>query len=729
MLLWVFGIALFIVVVRLGQLQVVNADYYRAQARQAVLRKPKALPFVRGSILDRTGEPLVRDEPGWALTIDFAVIAAGVNSSGPEMTRLVERFHRTGRYVEATTIEETARAFRAELSTMWTDLASFASLDKPVSADELRDRGQAIHARIKRIRRIVTDRRGFDAPVAEERQPHGLVTGLDATRQIEAREWFRKYPWVHVRPSTIRRVLGFGEAIAHVVGRMGRVDATNVAADPNADDPFARYRANERLGVSGVEYAAEARLRGRRGRLTTDRDGQVVSEATIEAENGEDVFVTLNAELQRRLYRLLGETVDSIPNSSGGSLVVLDVATREVLALVSYPSYDPNRFDELYPVLRDDTERMALRFRAVSNRYPPGSTVKPLTCLTGLMSGLITPNTLETCTGYLLPDHHDRWRCWKMHGTNIRKAHGSIDVVGALTGSCNVFMYRLGDRVGVDRLCNSMDMVGFGHTTGLGLREEVKGVNPTPSWLATNKGTPVYPGHARNFAIGQGEILVTPVQLANLMAIYASGTFRTLTLISPNTPIETPELTLPVSPEAFLSIRRGIYGVVNDPNGTAYNHAHFLNDRWALCGKTGSATAHRWPTAYRVEYTAKDGSEQAVIVQAGAKKPAIDRFVAAHPDATFDPEHVTVSAKWPRNAPKDSKYSHAWFGGYLQEIDAGGRPNWTATPPLAFSVMVEFGGSGSRTTGPLAKRIAQTLLDVFGPELTVDRVAASGGPS
>ena len=254
-----------------------------------------------------------------------------------------------------------------------------------MSVVDLQERARDIYDRVQRIHRAVYRRRGFDSPVAEERRYHAIISGLDASSRIAAREVFQYYPWIRVEPASRRTFRWDAAPFAHVLGRLGRVDAKVVADDPAADDPFAKYLGDELLGVSGVEFAGEARLRGRRGQVTRDRQGEVIH-PVIEAENGQDVTLTIHAELQRRLYHLLGEAVADVPASPGGAIVVLDVPTREVLALVSYPSYDPTDFDGLYSTLRDDTDRLPLRFRAVANRYAPGSTIKPLVCLAGLMS-------------------------------------------------------------------------------------------------------------------------------------------------------------------------------------------------------------------------------------------------------------------------------------------------------------------------------------------------------
>ena len=726
-LLIVFSLAGLVIVGRLVHLQVINAGYYRKRAEQSLRLKPKQLPFVRGSVVDRTGEVLVADEPGWDLCIDFVALAADIEEKGPPAKDVKERKPNAidralgtwrKRYRGRTANKDEAeRAFRDEMDITWREITFLFSTEaEPLSTEILRDRARVIVDRVQRIRRAVERRRGFNSRVLEETIPHAIVTGLDPQGLIKAHDLLPDFPWIHVVASSVRTYVDYGTPFAHVLGRLGRVSAETVAEDPMADEPLAKYLADEHVGISGVEWAAERTLRGRRGQITRDRRGEIIED--IPALNGQDVTVALHAALQRRLYGLLGTTVDQVPESSGGAIVVLDVASREVLALVSYPSYDPNRFNELYDSLRDDTVSLPLRFRALANQYAPGSTVKPITCLVGLDTGRIELDTRIECTGYLFPNDRDHWRCWQVHGTSMRKAHGSIDVVGALTGSCNVFMYKVGEMVGVDALCSAFDMMGIGKDPHIGLDEAAWGINPTPSWLAS-RNSPVYPAHARNFAIGQGEILVTPIQMANLMATYASGRYRWVRLIRGGEP--SPEWNLPFKPEHWAAVRQGIYGVVNDPDGTAYKTARLVDDHIALCGKTGSATARPWTTSYRIPYLDAGGQEQVTVVPAGIKKHAIDQFTLEHPLATFDPEDIVAASHWPLvKLPEGQEYSHAWFGGYLQRLGPDRQPDWSAEPRIAIAVLVEFGGSGGRTSGPLAKQVAMELIDLFGPDLDFD---------
>lgn len=718
-LLGLFGLAVALILARLVDLQVVHGSHYARQAQRSRMLKPIVLPFVRGRIVDRLGRPLVQDEPCWALSVDYQILLADVSRQEVEVNRALERlkrrYRRQWRFPPAISNAELLETLRGEMTRMWSLVAErFSTPARPLTVAGLRERARVIYERVSRVRRVVAARRGFEADVLEERNPHPVVIDLDADERVVVKEQFGQFPWLSVVPSSARVFQGRAEPFAHVLGRLARVDASTVENDPEAHDAFVRYLPEERTGVSGVEYLAERDLRGRRGQVIRGRDNRIVE--LIEAENGNDATVTLHAGLQERLYDLLGDVVAGVPESSGGTVVVLDIESREVLALVSYPSYDPNHFGALYPALRADTERLPLRFRAVANSYAPGSTIKPLICLTGLTSEVISIDSQYECSGYLFPEQRKSWRCWAIHGTSARMAHGSVNVVAALTGSCNVFMYRLGENLGIDRLCGAFDMVGVGRTTGIGLREEAFGLNPTPGTLMERFNRPVYRGHPRLFAIGQGELLMTPLQVANLMATYASGRFRHVTLVRTTTP--TLEWTLPGTQEQWLAIRRGIHGVVNDPNGTAHRYAFLDDPRYALCGKTGSATVSPWPTAYRISFKDADGRSDAVVIPAGARRPAIEAFVAKYPDATFDPAQVVVARRWPPFAPPEGEnFSHAWFGAFLQARRADGSPDWSVEPRIAFSVLVEFGGSGGRTSGPLARRITQTLIEELGADL------------
>ncbi len=705
----VWATALAVLVGRLVELQIVRSDYYRARAKEVLLLPPKALPFVRGRILDRTGQVLVSEEPSWDVQADYGLLAMDETY----LARLVRRLRKEEHYGAGLSTDEVRQALMADLEKMWVDLSVFAG--QPV--EEIHQRVAAIRDRVRRIRDAVKRRRGFEAAVREERIPHAILSGLDDQEQVRARlRLVPAYPWLAVEDST-KRVFHRAIPIAHILGRMGPVDAEDIRDDPRREDDRAKYLPNELAGKSGVEVAAEQMLRGRRGRLRENLAGRVLED--IPAEDGQDVYLTLRADLQRRLYDAFGEYLATSPDTAdatGGVVIVLDIPSREVLALVSYPSYEPSRFEEDYTELRADTLSTPLRFRAVANQYPPGSIAKPLACLAGLSSGRITLETVFTCTGYMFANERNRWRCWQVGGGWGRKAHGTINVVEAIEGSCNVFLYHVGEEVGVDYLTSFFDMFGIGRSTGIGLREEARGINPTPNWMARHH-RPITNGTGRLLAIGQAELTVTPLQVANVFAQYASGIHKPVTLIK-GLVAETPEWKLPGDPRDWDAVREGLYRVVNSKHGTANYYAYYDGEGYRICGKTGSATAPRRPLSYRVPYRDAAGNEAEVIMPAGSKSQAVGDFRRRYPDATFDMDAVVKHEAWPPD--EDRKYAHAWFGGFLQPVDVDGQPMMHIKPRIAFVILVEFGGSGGRAAGPFAKQLVPLLMDTLGPALNPD---------
>lgn len=708
----VFAVVAAVIVARLFDMQVVHGHDYRGQAIEALRLPAKVLPAVRGRILDRTGRELVSDEPCWEILIDYSVLAMNERAAGDWRRRM------PGSHDLLADARDVDLWFQDQVDAMWSALAEFSGEPE----DLLRGRGQETCDRIARIRGEVAQRRGFDSPVREEYLSHAIVTGLNDQQQVEARAAFASWPWVSIDAAT-RRVCHTGPAFAHVLGRTGPVAAENIANDPYRDDERRSYLGSERLGITGVECVAEDLLRGYRGRFQANRRGTILQD--IDAERGRDAHLTIRADLQDALYDLLADRLAELPYSTGGAIVVLDVATRDCLALVSYPGFDPSRFQADYDELRRDTLRQPLRFRAVANQYMPGSIVKPLTCLAGLDTGAITLDTHFDCQGSLFPEHPDRWRCWPDHNSGNRMRHGTVDVTNAIKHSCNVFMYHTGQDLGVERLTAYFDMGGIGHVSGTGLIEEAPGINPTPAWLAEAKDTAPTAGLARLYAIGQGEVCATPIQVANLMAAYASGANRHVNLVAELR--DTRVWTLPGPDAQWSAIRRGLYGVVNDSDGTARRTAYLEpSSGYALCGKTGSAeVVSPWVVSYTIRYVDEAEREGVALIPASTKNEAVAEFVRQHPGCAFDFRDVEVAATWPDRLPEHGRHhSHAWFGGYLQPLSPSGTPLPGRTPPIAFSVLVEFGGSGGRVAGPIGRDAALKIIELLGPDLDADANAA-----
>ncbi|HEY3241753.1 MAG TPA: penicillin-binding transpeptidase domain-containing protein [Phycisphaerae bacterium] len=704
-----------VVVGRLIELQVVNADVYRRKADQVLLKPAERLPCVRGRILDRTGFVLASDDPDWKVCIDYDVLAMDSESQEKRADSLHKRaasYARQNRYGPGKRRQDVQSLLEADIKRMWEDLARLAG--KPQF--ELRRQAEDICQRVAAVRQVVAARRGFDDTVREEEQPHALIEGLDDQQHIAARLAMEPYPWVSVR-SGVHRTYHNAVSLAHVLGRVARVSAGDIENDPDAEQPLRKLLADDMVGRSGVEYLAERDLRGTRGVLLKNRNDEVLERTP--AQDGQDARLTIRLDLQDRLYAELERSLQAFPSlASGGAVVVLDIPTRELLALVSYPSYDPNRFTEDYATLRADMRHMPLRFRAVANSYAPGSIVKPLACLAALATGRVTLETTFYCDGVYPRDKSKR--CWEVAGLGTRKAHGEQRAEDAIAHSCNVYMYYIGDLLGVDGLTAFFEMVGFGRKggSGTGLLEDARGINPTRAWLEGRR--PVFPNDARNFVIGGGEVSATPVQVVNLVAAYASRVFQPVTLLKRAD--HSPEWRLPGTDAQWHAIRRGLYRVVNDPNGTAHDYAYIQpSTGYALCGKTGSATTRPWPISYRVNYREHDGRQAFAIVAAGDMGQAMEEFHALHPDIEVTPRDAEVFERWPQvDSLHGDEHAHAWFAGFLQPLDNLRQPDWSRPPRIAFAVLAEFGGSGGRAAGPIAQRVAGAILDVLGPNLDPD---------
>ncbi|GIK16920.1 MAG: hypothetical protein BroJett003_18840 [Planctomycetota bacterium] len=702
-----FAAATAVILARLAAMQVVRHDQYLERTEDMLVRPPERLPFVRGGIFDRRGEPLVTDEPRWQIAVDYRALAP---ESEP-LSRHIRAYDLKRRYGTSDP-EKIRTAYDRERARAEREIAEFEG----TALDEIVRRRREIVERVARIREAHAERIGYDEDVREQTWAHALVSGLTIDQQVTARERLAAYPWVRVRPSS-ERTFHDAFAFAHVLGRVGPVSAEDVRGDPGSTDRLARYVSGDVIGRSGVERVCEAQLRGRRGEVTRDRRGEVVEGGLIESRNGADVRLTIHGDLQRRLYDVLERAVAQHADVPGGSIVVVDVTTREVLACVSCPSYAPARFSEEYTRLQDDTERLPLIFRAVSMQTAPGSIVKPLTCLAGLASGRVGLDDRFECSGYLFPENPEAGasKCWQIDGSGPRMRHGAVDVVAALRGSCNIYMYRLGERLGAGELCLWFDRAGLGRGSGLGFAEELPGVNPTADWMY-RRGIALTAAHPRFFAIGQGELCVTPVQAANLAACYASGEYRPVRIVS-GAPLPRRD-TLPATSDQLRAIRQGMYEVVNHPEGTAHKYVSFYDEDFVLCGKTGSATVKPRPTRY--VFRSSDEVPAEILVSAGSLSDARERMRVRHPEVDLNAGELSAVEFFPRGAAAHGEHAHAWFIGFLQPRGAGEGPDWSRSSPVAFAVLLEFGGSGGRVSGPVAGEIARTVLEVLGPDLRTE---------
>ncbi len=726
-----------VIVARLAHLQLVRGDYYAAQQDAALVAPRQYLPALRGSILDREGRLLVSDEPAHDVTVHYGALSM----SDRYLTLLADRLRRTRPDLRgadnATLAEEAAR----QVARMWIRLEAITGT--PIA--DLRRRRDSVCRSVESLRRYLaaarseaTRRAGADAAPAhsfgfgqpprtdqsiesihlrEDELFHPILRDISPQVRTAVEVELADLPFVRVEPS-VRRVAQAGtQSFCHILGRLGQVSPELLRDDPNAADPLAAYRADDEAGVSGVERLCEGMLRGKRGYEELFLDKSLKERAA--AQDGLDVQLTIDLGVQQRIADLLATAVADNPPSTGAACVVLDVQTREIIALVSVPTYDPTDLRSNYASLRDDTRTVPLRFRAVAEEYQPGSILKPASLLAGLALGAVNTDTRIFCSGALIPGAA-RWHCWT-HWRGMA-GHGDVDAVQAIQHSCNIYFYTLGQKLGADALTRFYErFLGLSFAPrGTGLIEERTGIIPTRDWLRENRKRDVTVADGRNYAIGQGELQITPLQAANLFATLAMGAFREPTLIA-NDARPRPMFHFDeISPQVWETVRRGVYECVNTEGGTAYKYARM--DAVEICGKTGSAECVARVTQWRYHFTVPADGRSATIVA-----PTIEsaREQLGLPDDTPCTKREIVERYPPPVASgnsasnaKNAAPTHAWFAGYAP----------FRQPRIALAVILEHGGGGGHAAGPVARQIVEVLMNAPKPYLSGRSVVMNDQP-
>lgn len=697
-----------VVLLRLVQIQVVRAEHYQALADGMLTQPTRYYRAARGSILDRRGRVLVSDIPAFDVAMHYAVLSG---HSERYLRALAGQRHRRGLTPPGQTLEDTLIELRGGVAETWERLAALTG--RPL--EELLDVGELVRRRVERIRERRERVLGVVEPVREEQSFHTVVGGVDDGLALRARMELEQYPWVAIQPGT-RRVAHDADHLVHVLGRLGAASRERLEEDPLAYDELRRLVPGDLCGISGVERAAELNLRGTRGRVSFRFDGSVAER--IEPRRGRDVLLTIDAALQRSVLDILQRAVDASEFPAGGSAVVIDVLRREVLALVSYPVYAHDSHSQEYERLRRDTRWLPLRFRAVADQYPPGSTCKAIALVAALSDGLASPQERIHCRGFLLPNQPNIFRCWiyNQHGTTHDDSHNPAgqSAEDAVRNSCNIYFFTIGQRLGAARICDWFEQFGLGRLQGTGLIEESPGIVPTESWLRDAQGRGHQTADAWNYAIGQGEVTTTPLQAANIAATIAAGRWEPVRLIRDE---QGDPLRVAVEParsfdeSACRVLRAGMWRVVNEDGGTA-RAARLALRGFELCGKTGSAQAT--PRVLRSAYTVEwpDGRRRTVTAESeedalatAADQPVDGAWAEARPRVVA---RRTVE-RYPPWQPGQPLPSHAWFIGYTQPA---GTPRGAAPQEdvYAVAVIIEYGGSGGRVAGPVARDIAQAVL-------------------
>ena len=413
---------------------------------------------------------------------------------------------------------------------------------------------------------------------------------LEKLAAVQANKLF--LPGVEWRVEPKRNYL-YNRSFAHLLGTLGEVTENDL-------EKYEEYELGDLIGKKGLEKSFDLELRGHKGYrfIQVDALGREVRELETSDSRppypGKDLYLTIDARLQ--LY------ADSLFGDHNGALVAVDTRNGEILTMVSKPDYDLNWFTEgVDPQIWRDllqNPRKPLFDRVTQGTYPPGSTYKMVAAIAALNEGIVTPEWRVFCPGYLKIGRRIV-RCWNAAG------HGEVNMISAIRGSCNVYFYQLGMKIGIEQWTKYSKLFRFGEKTGIELRDEKSGLVPSRAYYERRYGKDgLTAGLMANIAIGQGELLTTPVQMAQFAMMLAnSGTYYQPHLFKSlvdrvNNSITNPKIVpkkIPgIKPEIFAVVREGMRQVV--AGGTGWRAGVW---RITGAGKTGTAQnphgdSHSW---------------------------------------------------------------------------------------------------------------------------------------
>ncbi|MFC2157190.1 penicillin-binding protein 2 [Acidobacteriota bacterium] len=369
---------------------------------------------------------------------------------------------------------------------------------------------------------------------------------------------------------------------SHVLGYLQEVSDEEIR-----NDSFPGRRLGDLVGKTGIEWVYDSQMEGTEGRLLeiVDSTGRIEGElARQKPSPGENITLTLDSELQLKAEELL--------EGREGAIVVMNVESGEILALASYPSFDPNKFINRFTP--DEWQELAnnpenpLQNRAIRGLYSPGSIFKITMAIAGLELRMINDNTNVTCFGETIIYGHP-FRCWYEPG------HGPLNLFGALQHSCNIYFYQLGKKLSIDSIAKYARMLGFERKTGIDLPGEYSGLIPDTEWKKKARNEPWYPGETISVSIGQGPIQVTPLQICYHTSIIANRGKRVIPhLVNSRADYNLPPIELPRS--TFERVIRGMW-LSSNQQGTS--QAARI-DGFDVCGKTGSTQTISRETAEKL---------------------------------------------------------------------------------------------------------------------------------
>ena len=455
---------------------------------------------------------------------------------------------------------------------------------------------QALGISRSRIESIV--RKDYTAPFA----PITIAGDIDKDLAFRLEEKKQELPGVLVFPRTLRWYI-YGERTSHLIGYLSLINKEELERLRDYG-----YSGDDLVGRSGIERAYDKYLKGEDGgtQLEVDATGRLVKIlGSKNQKKGTDITLTVDAKLQA----YASDCLEGVK----GSVVIMDPRNGEILTMASSPSFDSNIFvergkgEQAADYMKSGTHPMLNR--AVSGQYPPGSIFKIIMSDAGLETKTITEHTTFVCTGKFFLGRAE-FDCWKEGG------HGPQDLRDAITHSCNNYFYNVGHKLGPDVISEYAQKFGLGKPTGIDIGVESAGLVPNPAWKKAKRGQAWYEGETINYAIGQGDLLVTPLQMVEVVSVFATeGSAPRPHIIKKvgNADVKIPKpRTIPVSKAAIETIKSAMVNVVASDTGTG-QRARMEGIK--VAAKTGTAqTPNGEPHAWFLGFAPADDPKIAFVV-------------------------------------------------------------------------------------------------------------------
>ena len=638
--IYIVGIVL---IAQLFNLQIIHGAEYREQSNTRLTRE-SALEASRGSILDKTGAPLVTSKMEFSLEMYKSKVDTDtLNDSILNIIQVLEKYNCSYSDIFPIKISPFEFTITDETLASW---KSSNKLDEDISAEEafykFKDKYKIQNKNVDEIRKIIAIRYLISQKGYSSTRAVTISEDIPREAVAEFSESSEKFAGINIVVEPVREYTS-GTLASHILGYAGKISSEEYEKRKNY------YSSNDIIGKTGIEYVFEEYLKGKNGtkQIDMDVDGTTTAEyISKEAIAGSDVVLTIDANLQKVTENALEANIQKIStggfghsyDANAGACVVMNVNTGEVLAMASYPYYNPSDFvggisNEAWNNYINNPAK-PLVDKAIQNSYSPGSTFKMITAIAGLESGAIKLNEKINDTG-VYKKYGISMNCW--YYTDYHSGHGWVNVSQAIEKSCNYFFYETGDRMGIDKLAEFAKYFGLGTKTGIELQGETAGVLASKeSKKKLHADDPNWnPGNTLNASIGQGDNEFSPLQMARYISMLANGGHEVdVSIVKTIRNADGSEASreeinqfvnkklgleedssgdMNINQDYLNAVLEGMKSVTSDSGGTAY--VRFKDFNISVGGKTGSAEApNNQVHAWFVGFAPFENPEIAIVV-------------------------------------------------------------------------------------------------------------------